>query len=48
MSDAGKRTDDWSAEVEELRLRRREAMALGGAEAVGACWMLESPWSTAI
>ena len=35
MSDAGKRTDDWSAEVEELRLRRREAMALGGAEAVG-------------
>ncbi len=35
MSDAGKRTDDWSAEVEELRLRRREAMALGGAAAVG-------------
>jgi acetyl-CoA carboxylase carboxyltransferase component len=27
-------SDDWSAEVEELRLRRREAMALGGAEAV--------------
>ena len=35
MSDAGKRADDWSAEVEELRQRRREAMALGGAEAVG-------------
>ena len=35
MSDAGKRADDWSAEVDELRLRRREAMALGGAEAVG-------------
>lgn len=34
MSDAGKRADDWSAEVEELRLRRREAMALGGTEAV--------------
>ncbi|MBN9086388.1 MAG: methylmalonyl-CoA carboxyltransferase [Reyranella sp.] len=27
-------SDDWSAEVEELRLRRRDAMALGGAEAV--------------
>lgn len=26
--------EDWSAEVEELRLRRREAEALGGAEAV--------------
>ena len=25
---------DWSAEVEELRLRRQQAMALGGAEAV--------------
>jgi acetyl-CoA carboxylase carboxyltransferase component len=27
-------TDDWSAEVEELRLRRQQAMSLGGAEAV--------------
>lgn len=26
--------DDWSAEVEELRLRRQQALALGGAEAV--------------
>lgn len=26
--------DDWSAEVEELRLRRQQAMGLGGAEAV--------------
>ena len=26
--------DDWSAEVEELRLRRQQAMSLGGAEAV--------------
>lgn len=30
MTQAG----DWSAEVEELRLRREQAMALGGAEAV--------------
>jgi acetyl-CoA carboxylase carboxyltransferase component len=34
MSDPAARPDDWSAEVEELRLRRREAMELGGAEAV--------------
>jgi acetyl-CoA carboxylase carboxyltransferase component len=34
MSDPATRPDDWSAEVEELRLRRREAMELGGAEAV--------------
>lgn len=26
--------DGWASEVEELRLRRGEAMALGGAEAV--------------
>ncbi|MBS0537802.1 MAG: propionyl-CoA carboxylase [Proteobacteria bacterium] len=34
MSSETKPSDDWSAEVEELRLRRREAMALGGADAV--------------
>jgi len=27
-------TDDWSAEVDELRFRRQQALALGGAEAV--------------
>lgn len=34
MPDTQKPADGWEAEVEELRFRRREAQALGGAEAV--------------